>query len=175
MKTLRTVAASALAALSLSAQAVTLQADGLWNEFAHNEAGSPIYELFSQDTAFTFTLAQGGILRVVDAGFSGDSFEIFANGVSLGHTSQAVANAVDQVFDPDSAWSNSRYSRGSWSLAAGIYSVTGIATASPFCGMADCGMGYLSVTAVPEPGPLAMLLAGLGCIAAIARRNGRRS
>lgn len=175
MKLARTFVAAASAALSLSAQAVTLATDGSWAEFAHDEAGSSLYELFSQENIFTFTLAQDGILRIVDGGFSGDRFEIFANGQSLGLTSSPTIDNGSQLFDPDTAWNEGRYSQGSWSLSAGIYSITGIASASPFCGEPACGLGYLSVTAVPEPRSVAMLLAGLGCIGFMAGRRRRYS
>jgi hypothetical protein len=169
MKPVRTLLTAAIAALSLNAHAVTVPTDGSWIQFDFDSAGSSLYDLSTLDTGFTFTLSQSSILSVVDLGFSGDRFNIFANGVSLGLTSAPVAQAAneDPIFDIPTALNDNRFSKGNWNLAKGNYTITGIAKDSPF----DGGYGALSVVAVPEPESWALLLAGLGIVGTIARRR----
>jgi hypothetical protein len=171
MKPVRTLIAAAIAAFAFNAHAATVATDGSWTEFDFDAVGSSLYDLASLDTSFTFTLSQASILRVVDGGFSGDQFSIFANGSALGLTSAPVAQGAleDPVFDAAAAWSDTRFSHGSWNLAAGSYTITGTAAISPF----DAGIGYMSITAVPEADSYAMLLAGLGLMGVIARRRNR--
>lgn len=171
MKPVRTLLAAAIAAFSFNAHAVSIATDGSWSEFDFDAAGSSLYDLNTMETSFTFTLNQASLLRVVDAGFSGDQFTIVANGNTLGTTSFPIAQGAseDPIFDAATVWNDSRFSKGSWNLAAGSYTITGTATLSAL----DSGMGYLSVTAVPEPESYAMLLAGLGLMGAITRRRNR--
>ena len=172
MKPVRALIAASLAALALNAHAVDVPTDGSWVEFDFDAQGSSLYDLISNDTTFTFTVSQNSVLRIVDAGFSGDRFSITVSSLGTTLTSAPVAQDVseDPVFDAATLWADSRFSKGSWALGAGTYTVTGVATASPFEG----GFGYLSVTAVPEPESFAMLLAGLGLVGAIARRRAVR-
>lgn len=168
MKPVRTFLTAAITAFALNAHAASIATDGSWAEFDFDTAGSAIYDLNTLETTFSFTLNQASILRVVDAGFSGDRFSIIANGTLLGTTSPSIAQGVseDPIFDPALVWNDNRFSKGSWNLAAGAYTITGSATLSPF----EAGFGYMSVTAVPEPESHAMLLAGLALIGAFARR-----
>ena len=169
MKPVRILLAAAIAALSLNAHAVTAPTDGSWFEFDVDGANSALYDLGTLDTDFTFTLAQSGVLRAMDVGFSGDRFEIFANGLSLGLTSAPLALGASEepIFDLAAVSADNRFSKGSWNLAAGSYTITGLAALSPEGG----GYGVMSITAVPEPESWAMLLAGLGMLGAIARRH----
>ena len=167
MKPVRTLLATAIAVLSLNVHAVTVPIDGSWIEFDFDAAGTSLYDLNTLETSFTFTLSQSSILRVVDLGFSGDRFSISANGISLGLTSEPVAQDTETIFDIAVALNDSRFSKGNWNLAAGNYTITGIANDSPYGG----GYGSISVMAVPEPESWALLLAGLGIVGAIARRR----
>lgn len=169
MKPVRVLIAAAIAALSLNAHAVTAPTDGSWFEFDFDAAGSALYDLNTLDNSFSFTLAQSGVLRAMDVGFSGDRFEIFANGLSLGLTSVPFAQGSgdEPVFDITTVSTDNRFSKGSWNLAAGSYTITGVAALSPEGG----GYGVMSITPVPEPESWAMLLAGLGMVGAIARRR----
>jgi hypothetical protein len=172
MSPFRSLVAAAVAALSLNAHAgIVVPTDGSWAEFDFDAQGSSLYDLATLDTGFTFDLSQAGILRVLDAGFSGDRYEIFANGVSLGLTSIPVAQNVGEepLFDTAELWNDTRFSRGEWYLGAGSYTLTGIATLVP----EGAGYGYLSVTnvaTVDEP-PLPVLLATLGLVGAIFGRR----
>jgi hypothetical protein len=169
----RSLVAAAIAALSINAHAVTiasvaLPTDGSWAEFDFDQAGSAIYDMSTQLTSFSFTLTQNSVLRVVDTGFSGDQFTINVGGQTFSTSTPVVqSDSEDPIFDASTNWSDARFSKGEWLLTAGSYTVTGKVTASPF----DGGYGYMSVTAVPEPESYAMLLAGLGLMAIVARRR----
>lgn len=167
MKPVRTLLTAAFAALSLNAHAVSVPTDGTWFDFDFDGAGSSLYDLSSLETSFTFTLSQSSILRVVDLGFSGDRFNIFANGVSIGLTSAPVAQETEAIYDIAAVLNDSRFSKGNWNLVAGNYTITGIAVASPY----GNGYGSMSVVAVPEPESWTLLLAGLGIVGTIARRR----
>lgn len=192
-----------LAASSLAAQAtsVNLAANDQWQAFGvdsfsslssgtewidnsdSNAAG------FGTPLSFTFTIGAGfvGQLTVVDASMAGDTFNVFGNGQLLGATSgvpvQVYGSAPDVGYDYDAALLNSAFSRGVFTLGAGSYSVTGALAQSL---MIDDGMGglsplnatagalKLSVSAVPEPSSLALVLAALGVTWLVSRRTASR-
>ena len=169
MKPVHTLLTAAIAALSLNTHAVTVPTDGSWIQFDFDGADSSLYDLTTLDKSFTFTLLQPSILSGVDLGFSGDRFNFFSNGVSLGLTSAPVAQAANEapIFDIALVLNDSRFSKGNWNLVAGNYTITGIATVSPY----GSGYGSMSVVAVPEPESWVLLLAGLGIVSTIARRR----
>jgi hypothetical protein len=175
--------------LTAQAQATTqsLAADGQWQEFnvsdydalSHgkewidfnntNDAG------FGSALSFNFTIANGyvGTLTVVDGGFSGDQFQILNNGVTFGQTSATTAMGSDSSMNFAANLANADYSHGTYLLGAGTYSITGnlLSTTQDFS--ATAGALKLEVAPVPEPETYAMLLAGLGLMAAIGRRRSR--
>jgi hypothetical protein len=123
---------------------------------------------------WTFTAdASGATLTVVDAFLSGDRFEIFDFGASLGLTSLPGAG-VDCGDDPVVCLANSDISSLVLALAAGVHSLTIVPTLSPDFG----GAGYLFVSGTPGttpvPEPATGLLFGLG-LAAIGALRFRRA
>ncbi|MGJ5819544.1 beta-propeller fold lactonase family protein [Paludibaculum fermentans] len=113
---------------------------------------------------WTFTAPAGGaVLTVTDAFLSGDRFEIFDFGTSVGLTSVPVDN-IDCGDDPVPCLATPGVSSGVFNLAAGNHSLTITPTISN-----GGGSGYLFVDApttsnVPEPDSWVLLCLGLGLI-----------
>lgn len=114
--------------------------------------------------------ATGSTLTVTDAFSSGDRFQIFDFGTSIGFTSAFVAD-VDCGDDPVPCLADAGMSHGTFALASGIHSIR-IAAAEGGFGAAylllqgDVGAGP---TAVPEPATL--LLVATGAATALYRRR----
>ena len=97
----------------------------------------------------------------------------------LGSTSAVAVASYDAaapiVADFDAAWADSSYSRASYTLGAGTYSITGLLDQSVLLDgsplNATMGGAQLLVSAVPEPTSLVLMFAGLGALAARSRRT----
>jgi hypothetical protein len=143
------------------AGAAALAVGGPWSTFDFAEAGSALTDFETFETSYSFTLAESAYLRVVDGGLTGDRFELFNNGLSLGLTSvPGDAGPLSVVDDFDAALADGRWSFASFLLAPGSYTITGVATLSPF----DGGIGGIQLAAVPEPGTFGLLAAGLAAL-----------
>lgn len=180
------LAAAALAALAPhAAHAAFLAADGQWAVFDVDSttaasAGLEWIDITTGDAlVFDFTVAAGqvGTLTVVDGGFAGDRFDVYANGALRGTTSAAVSSyPVSLGLDFDAALADSGYSRATYTFGAGTWHVSGLLADSVIVDGtpldATVGGVRLAVSPVPEPAPLVMLTAGLVLVAA-ARRHQR--
>jgi hypothetical protein len=173
-------ALAALAALlACAAHATPIVGNGSWNTFDVDpfSATSGGFEWIALDgsaISFDITLAGPAQLKVIDGGFAGDRYEVFDNGVSLGLTTLGGSTyPVSTGLDFDAAWANASYSRGVFSLGAGSHSITGVLVDSALDGTGarlDATVGAVSITPVPEPTTLALMLAGLTGLAFVARR-----
>jgi PEP-CTERM motif len=121
--------------------------------------------VFAPEPAWTFTSSDPIALTVTDAFQSGDQFEIFDFGVSLGFTS-VPARGVNCGSDPLTCLATPGISTGVFALNAGAHSLTINAVNDSF------GAGYFQASAVPEPASLLLFGSGLVGIVARLRRRG---
>jgi hypothetical protein len=157
------------------ASAIALTLDGPWESFSFSGDGS----VWSDNFTFTVAPGESAFFQVTDAFLSGDRFEFFENGVSLGLTS-APATLGDQIgADPDGAFADPRWSSGQAQFFEGSYTITGIAVNSPF-GSGGAFARLVSTDpggppiggVVPLPAAGWRLLGGIGCLAFVRKRIG---
>ena len=172
---------SALGALALQASATTITiADNEWHafdvdEFTATSGGLEWIDITDGSPLnFTLTLTDDAILRVVDCGWSGDTFRVLSNGTPLGITSPAPNNVTVEQLPAtqagfNAAWADPGFfSKASYVLSAGTYSITGVLnTSATFDGTGplNATVGAVLLAPVPEPAGALMLLAGLGVVA----------
>ena len=175
------VIAAGLAGLALSAtsaSALTLGLDTGWQSFSFAAVGST----WSDD--FTFTIAGPAYFAVTDAYCAGDQFSFSINGSFVGNTSTPFydGSCIDgstRTTDPTFAYNSALWSSGEILLAAGVYTVTGTAIASPFgsggafaqLSSTDLGGSTIQPSTVPLPAGGLVLLGALGGLAALRRRK----
>ena len=158
--------------LSAPAHAIPLTLDGGWTQFTFEDVGSP----WSDD--FTFELLDPAYFAVTDAFLSGDRFEFFVNGISVGQTSDPTTEGVQINGDFDAAFADPQWSSAQILLDVGVYTITGLTTQSPFSSgaaavqltTADLG-GPEFEAEVPLPAAGLALLAGLAGLGVVGRRK----
>jgi hypothetical protein len=96
------------------------------------------------------------LFRITDAFDYGDSFDVFVDGAVIPFQTPSVPSALGGSADPDLAWLDPGYSKGSILLAPGAHIIDVFARDSPFGG----GGAYLRVDVIPEPGTWALLGTG---------------
>ncbi len=174
------VLACGLAASGVAAAPV--EADQ-WYTFGFGERGSPLLPgkpgfttidgtIPAPDAPWTFSVPGGGRLIVADAFQSGDRFQIFDFGRSIGRTSSPRVG-FDCGTDLYCALAITQFSRGIFDLEPGEYSITGTAISSP----TEAGAGAFRVTAfapveaVSVPAAAPLLAAALGSLFLLLRRG----
>lgn len=174
--TFRALALVALLAAPSLSHAGPIVPDGNWNPFSWDSGPGA----WQNETPFTFTLLGNATLDVVDAFAQGDRFEAYFEiypGVNslLGTTSQ-INGPANFMPGPDPAWLSPGFSKGSWQLGPGSYTITfkniqvaddapdGTAyfRVTPDLGGIGIGPGGPGLAQVPEPGTL--LLAAFGAV-----------
>ena len=123
------------------------------------------------DGPWTFTLTSAATLFVMDLFLSVDQFELFNFGSSLGLTSSPTASGGGCDSNITCAIGNLDYSRGSFALAAGDYSITGIQRQ----GVSGAGVFIVETAAVPVPAAGVLLVGALGMLGAVRRRKSRKA
>lgn len=184
----RNVFASLVGGASLLAFTATAQAAAVstntWYLFGFSDVGSDLISgagfvsmvnpatVDAPNGPWEFTLSGLGELFVVDGFLSVDQFEMFDFGGSIGLTS-ANTDGSDCDDDLTCAINDLNFSRGSYALAAGNHSITGIVVASGVGGGAGAFI-IRDLRPVPLPAALplfASALAGLGGVSWLRRRK----
>lgn len=168
-------AAAAIAASTIPtmANAATLVVGGGWQSFYFGSAGSAI-QTSSGDATYDFTLSQAAELHVTDAYSIGDRFKFFNFGTAIG-TTGAFNPAGPVTSDAATAFAGNTYSKMSVLLGPGTYSLSGIATASPYgSGGAYIELAPATGNAVPEPSTWALMIGGYLLVGAAMRYRGRK-
>lgn len=125
--------------------------------------------------SFAFTLAGPATLRVVDAGFAGDSFSLLVDGQAYASSTVpgvVYDNELQALLDFDAAWADARYSRFEITLGAGTHTLSGQLLQSvllPSGAPLNATIG--GVALVPEPATVATLMTGLLLLATVLRRR----
>ncbi|HTF72680.1 MAG TPA: beta-propeller fold lactonase family protein [Edaphobacter sp.] len=133
--------------------------------FCISSSGTPT--LFLNGPAWTFAAPNGGsVLTITDAFESGDRFQIFDFGLSIGLTSAPGAPVVDCGDDPVPCLATAGVSNGFFNLDAGNHSITITPSLS-----SGGGSGYLRVDAVPEPGTWLLFAVGGGLLLLLKTRK----
>lgn len=122
--------------------------------FCVSSSGTPSVLLTAPPWTFSAPVG-GATLTVTDAFLSGDRFQVFDFGISLGLTS-APGTGANCGDDPAVCLATPGISKGVFALAAGGHSLTITPTLS-----LGGGSGYLRVDAVPEPSTWLLLTTGL--------------
>jgi hypothetical protein len=151
---------------------------GTWYQFSFTTTGSALTggvllgALTNPDatpapqTPWTFTLTKPGTLFVTDTQDSIDRFELFNGLTPLGETSVNTPGS-GCGFDLSCAINNADYSKATFALLPGSYSITGIVTLSP----SGAGDGAFLLSEVPIPAALPLFASGLAALGLAGRRK----
>ena len=171
-------AAAALCVGATGARADVLTLNGGWDPFYYLSAdvfdptvgASPLYDNTSNPTGeWDFTVAAPAFLKITDAYYTGDWYDLTINGADQGPTSFPTV-ALDFQPDFEQAFHDPNFSSAYYYLQPGSYVVTGVALLAPY----GYGVGGIALSSdVPEPAAWTLMLSGLAGIGGLTRRRGR--
>jgi hypothetical protein len=147
---------------------------GVWYEFnffgtpPQPTTGTSIYSTLTNPgaSAWTYTSASATGVTITDLEANIDYFQLFDFGVSVGSTpSRDLSDTTSNCFGDPDACIAAGYSSATFILGAGAHSLS-----ITQLGSSSFGDGAFRVDAVPEPGTLALLGAGLFGLACLRRR-----
>ncbi|NYT06209.1 MAG: hypothetical protein GKC04_07585 [Methanomicrobiales archaeon] len=113
-------------------------------------------------------------MTITDSFMTGDQFELYDNGVSIGTTPVVPVGLSGYSSDPDGALASGIYSSGTFVLPPGSHSIAVEIIQNPY----DCGTAYIRVDATQDPIPApefptafvpAAMLAGLLAVVLVVR------
>jgi hypothetical protein len=160
------VALAVMVGFAVPASAGPVVVDLGWYGFCFGPAASPATAgcqnggVSSEGNPFTWTSAAPTLLKITDAFLYGDIFDVYIDGAAIPFTTSAPGTGPGET-NPDAAYADPGYSKGSWILAPGSHSVDVVVNTTPFNG----GGAYLEVETwsqrVPDGGS-SLLLLGMG-------------
>jgi hypothetical protein len=162
----------ALASPGRLAAQVPLVPGGAWELFEWFLGVGPV-----EGDGFSLNVAQDVRVRVTDAGFSGDAFQIFVNGSPFTVTPPVVPGINTGALTGAAAWAESALSKTEFVLGPGSYLIE-LAVSQ------DAGFGFgegfiradlVQVGVIPEPTSVVLLASGVVGIAGLRLRARRRT
>jgi hypothetical protein len=157
----------ALAAIAFAstANATPLTVGGGWQHDIVSNTTDP-----SSLSPFDFTLAGDAVFSISDCCLVGDHYKVFNFGSLILETALGL---LPTVWTPtgdfyDSEWTNPSLEHGQITLGPGTYELTVFGDCGGGC---EAGVGERLDAAIPEPGTLALIAAGLIGTVAIRRRR----
>lgn len=175
------LAALAVAALPAVANSAPVNLN-TWYNFGFGGPGTPLESgagfgdgtnpatIDAPGAPWEFTLLTSGTLFVLDLFLSVDQFEIFDAGGPLGLTSAPTPGGQCDS-DITCAIGDLSYSRGSFALAPGAYSITGRQT----LGQGGSGAFIVETAPIPIPAAGVLMIGAMGLLGALRLRKSRKS